>query len=378
MLLTHLKRNTFNLSHVVLTTLIFSSFQTLNTKTAFADSKAKKTTSAPKKKKNIPLKAESASESDVDSAAEPEEKPSRFGNAHPPTLPSPVFPPPGFTPGFPAPGPGMPPGFNPGFGSGIGTYPAGPYAWCNQAMKVLQSAESYANMEYAYGRFDVAMKYLFEGLQQAAAMEGQFHQNRSLVAWALQRGIKLTSNLIQSLNGSLNQKRTVSLFLSNYYRFIFELATDVDAPYWVPAHQSGCFGSIGGCGFDVAAFEFEFIDYVQDEVRIVLNSLATEMPNGFIVPVGTGRAFLTTLRDTIEFAASDLMSSPFSPQYACAITTLYQTYQRLTQVLSGPLGGGHEIQEVNYNYRLVSQVIDGLSRSYGSCQPCSWKPRRFR
>ena len=201
------------------------------------------------------------------------------------------------------------PGMQPGYGNSDGD-PA--TVWCNNIVEQLERSLNFAQMQESRGQFQEAASTLVNGLAQANSSVSA--RKGPMTARAIARGLQLSSVIRNSMGGQPNAVRSVVLFVSQYYQFIIDVATQLDIPYYIP--YNGC-RQCGGQG-SIQDFEQNFITFAKREVQIVLDTLVVSSGYG-VVPVGSTSAFVNVLAHSAQYAANDLRESPFVAQYACTV-----------------------------------------------------------
>lgn len=202
-------------------------------------------------------------------------------------------------------------------------------SFCRDRLQVLKSAYRHAEIESQAGNHDRSAAILEAGLRDAAARI-QPAYGSTLTSKAIKRGIVLLENL-KATQESRQKVRTINNFLFNYFLFVENVSNRLDIPYF----QMG--RGFSGVSTSNVQFERLFVNFAQEQVNMVLNTMSTTANEGrrdVIYPIGSPTLLLTALKVTTKAMANDLSESIFASRYACTIGRLDQVSADIALYLS--------------------------------------------
>jgi len=233
-----------------------------------------------------------------------------------------------------------------------------PTYWCHDVIGILEEAKRMSIPQFQRGDFSQASETLVNGLRRALGEDRHSH-NGLLTDRALRRGIWLAQAIQQAAEGNANGARTIYYFLGKYFDFVEATIENLDVPYYYPYHRChSCYPNER-----LGEFETHYLQYINNQVAVVLDTLAEETRNyysSYVVPVGSADVFLKALSLSASFAADDLLESPFSARYACSIARLREIHDRIE---NGTFGDA--IDAVNGSYVEARRALEQLEPRCG-------------
>lgn len=232
-------------------------------------------------------------------------------------------------------------------------------SFCRDRLQVLKSAYRLAEIESQAGNHARSASILESGLRDAAARI-QPAYGATLTSKAIKRGLVLLENL-KATENSKQKVRTINNFLFNYFLFVENVSNRLDIPYF----QTGR----GFSGISTSNIQFEklFVNFAQEQVSMVLNTMSTTANEGrrsVIYPIGSTTLLLTALKVTTSAMANDLSESIFASRYACTINRLDQVSADIALYLSSRNTYGDEYMAVQ---ELVGAVKAATQASVREC-----------
>lgn len=185
--------------------------------------------------------------------------------------------------------------------------------WCKDKMSQLKNTKDRALMFYLNNDIAGSISVLKEGLENAATDSERF-QAMPLTVKSILRGVTLANAVELATSNDKNHLRAFNFYLNKYYEFIFDVANNLDIPFF---ENTRC----GHCRSNGEKFERLFTRYAFEQVNMVLESFAINY-GGSIYPKGSVNTFITSLEYSSANAANDLKESIFSHFYACKIVAL--------------------------------------------------------
>ncbi len=207
-------------------------------------------------------------------------------------------------------------------------------AWCSQVHPILAQAEFEAGYQVRLGNNVQALAILRDGMQAAVNYEASVGRAQTMTGRTLQRGIELIGSLVNDfspLDPILTQALTGFAFAWN--RMIIQSVIRLDREWYIPytTYYDSCGGGCVG-GFDFMAFQRQYLQVVQAQLRLVTTALA----NGY-QPLSSARFFLRAAqRLARKIGREDLVQSPNAYNYACFIFDLERLVSFIQRNLNTP------------------------------------------
>lgn len=202
-------------------------------------------------------------------------------------------------------------------------------SFCRDRLQVLKSAYRLAEIESQAGNHAKSAAILEAGLRDAASRIEPAY-GATLTSKAIKRGLVLLENM-KATQESRQKVRTINNFLFNYFLFVENVSNRLDIPYY----QMG--RGFSGISTSNVQFERLFINFAEEQVSMVLNTMSTTANEGrgtVIYPIGSPTLLLTALKVTTAAMANDLSESIFASRYACTINRLDQVSADIALYLS--------------------------------------------
>lgn len=232
--------------------------------------------------------------------------------------------------------------------------------WCNHSVTILDQAEEHAKSLYTRGRVKDAKNVLLGALQRAASSAPGFGRRGPITMRAIQRVTQIATLVDRSISNDPLGDRTSVVFLFSGYRFIRNVAENLDVPYYVPYYYGR-----RGDDFDIQAFERVYVRIAADQLSMVIDALVLETGRGS-VPLGTPRAVLKAIEVAAAASASDLRNSLWAVSFACEIQQLSALSARLASFNSGSRTYYSNEQEAFYSATdEVRYIVGVINYGYG-------------
>lgn len=185
--------------------------------------------------------------------------------------------------------------------------------WCKDKMSQLRNSKERALMFYVNNDIAGSISVLKDGLERASTDSDRF-QTMPLTLKSILRGVAISNEVEVATSNDKNHLRAFNYYLNKYYEFIFDVANNLDIPFF---ENTRC----GYCRSTGEKYERLFTRYAFEQVKMVLDSFAVNH-GGAVYPKGSLNTFTTSLKHSSANAANDLRESIFSTFYACKIVAL--------------------------------------------------------
>lgn len=226
-------------------------------------------------------------------------------------------------------------------------------SFCRDRLAVLKNAYRQAEIESQGGRPGVSAAILEKGLVDASLRITPRYES-TLTSKAIRRGITLLNEL-KATAESKQKVRAINHFLFNYFLFIENVSNRLDIPFF----QTGSgFSRVSASN---TQFERLFINFASDQVKMVLDTMSTEVREGrgsVVYPIGSPTLLLTALRVTTAAMANDLSESIFAMRYACTIQALETASQDIEFYLNTQASYADE-------FVAVQELVGAVKRATG-------------
>lgn len=225
--------------------------------------------------------------------------------------------------------------------------------WCDNVLRELAHTRRNADDAMAHGDYAQAQYLLSQGLSAAAtAPINPYAHNGPITSRAIQNVLAVSNAVIQASQGATNSLRTNVYFLYRAYDFISNVAYNLDVTYYIP-YRHRCRDE----EFDMREYEDHYLAYVQEEVQMVLDTLAQASGGDFVTPIGAPRAFLAALSVATLSASNDLRQSIFATYYACTIEHLADLSSTLASYLQSGQNYYNEPDAFQRSYHEASHLV---------------------
>lgn len=228
--------------------------------------------------------------------------------------------------------------------------------WCDSTLARLRDAKVSALRFASFGDFARAENILINGLLQVTPSPAYLRTPGVLSARAIRRGLQIVAQLPPD-------PRVTTHFLVRYYDFISDTAQRLDLAIYLPYLREGR---------QADDFEARFVEYAQEQLRVVLYTLAG-VDGHRVYPAGTPATFLRATAMAAGFAARDLRESLWSLRYACVVRDLEALEGRLVQFNGGDASYYRDsFDAVNASYYEAKVLADRMRGDY--CPAYNWRP----
>lgn len=230
--------------------------------------------------------------------------------------------------------------------------------WCRDRLSVLNFAHNEAMVSYQNGDYSRAIFVLHQGLVRASYNVLMPFQ-RTLTSKTISRGIQISQALQKSFGRNELEKKSIIVFLSEYYKLVNKVATTIDIPYYPPYDcRSNCYQN------NILELENAVLEFVRSAVYMVLENLVTvgeQQGARIIYPLSHPKIFLSVLEVTLRYAVNDLSQGLYGHRFACTITDLNHTALRLKSYLTFRSVYQDDFHAVQSTYQEVQNAMGAMS-----------------